>query len=377
MAYRPDTGERVGLVEGIMLVLFPPFSWNRRGLEYPLNTSSVGPLYYVPRTVFIIAGTLLNLIATPFMLIVILLGLALLPLALIRDAVAPSLMIKHPRLAVWPMVAPGVLLIWLIFVPAKAMYLLAFFWDLIFGPKIDLVNVTPPIANLDLIDNVMETWTHSNRIEMDAEEDTRLLIALTMAATIPAKEAVERFPTLSTLWGRGDESKARRLLAIWFASVTLTFAFRKYPDSDPKSVIDGWVSTAELWMPTIPSRVVYGMGEQYLRDLERLKVGEARIGSHPGYDHLLLTMSVVALSDVENWEEVDFSAEYRLGILDPAVLDSGVLDPREFNLEDVEEFATSSFDEAVALVPKFMEDVRGSDHYQTREAHTTGRPGPS
>jgi hypothetical protein len=140
MAYRPDTGERVGLADGISFVLFPPLSWGSSGLQYPLTSSPFGPVYYVPRTVFLVASFLLNLVATPIGLVVTLVMMVImLPLALLRDVIAPNLATSYPRLAVWPFAGPGIVLIWVVFVPVKAMNLLAFFWDWLFGPKIELV----------------------------------------------------------------------------------------------------------------------------------------------------------------------------------------------------------------------------------------------
>jgi hypothetical protein len=98
------------------------------------------------------------------------------------------------------------------------MYILAFLWDWFLDRNGETVNRVSTVPNVDFIDSVMESWTHSNRIEMESEEDTRLLIALTMAATIPAKEAVERFPTLSRLWaggGRRQSETVARSLVRW------------------------------------------------------------------------------------------------------------------------------------------------------------------
>ena len=135
MAYRPDTLERVGLAEGVRLVLFPPASWGGAGLAY-LPSSSFGLVYSIPRFTLLVSGRLLNYISRPISLALTFpLTLVMMPIALLRDAIAPSFKYTHPRLAVWLVATPAVVAMWLSYSPAKAVNLLLLFWDWLFGPK--------------------------------------------------------------------------------------------------------------------------------------------------------------------------------------------------------------------------------------------------
>ena len=129
MAYRPDTLERVGLVEGLRFTLFPPPSWGSVGLLYPAR-SRFGPVYSVPKTVLLVISFSLASIS---MLLLLVLNLAwalvMIPLAPLREVHASNLMLLALLFDV---------VRWLVCSPAKAANLLLFFWDWLVGPKHDL-----------------------------------------------------------------------------------------------------------------------------------------------------------------------------------------------------------------------------------------------
>lgn len=206
------------------------------------------------------------------------------------------------------------------------------------------------VPNLALIEEAMRSWANSKNVEMETEEDTRVMIALTMAAAIPAKLAVEQSPTLTRLWGKGDEEKAGRLLAAWFIGVAFDFAVRSNPDADPRTVVEAWKPIAGHWI-TDKTWAVNSLAEQYLRDQELFKAG----GIPTSYSSLLVIMSAIALGATVDSDNVTFPRAHHQEILD--ILIDPALGPNDLKLE-VSLSIKIGLGEAVNAIPGFIEVLK-------------------